>query len=259
MAYKVLFVGNSFTGYAVSTLERFKATSPNGPDDFRYQWVGGMTLLQHSTRPETLAAIRSGAFDYVVLQDQSLQAINDPPSFRAGIAALVNEVRASGAEPILYLTWARVAAGNYANDQVTVRNAYLTEAARYGLAVIRAGDVWEYFYYNDRALFNSLYDPDGIHPSIFGTFAIASSVYKVLYPGSQTWSPTVGLEASAPAIRAVALQLNTTRAPYFNTPPPVVVVPPPVEPPPPVEEPLPPIIEEPETYGWLPGILQVIL
>ena len=219
-AFKVLFIGNSFTGYAVSTLERFTRAAPNGQDQFSYEWVGGMTLLEHASRFETLRAIREGAFDYVVLQDLSLQPINNPNGFRQAIALLVNEVRQSGAEPILYMTWARLANGNYPNDQATVKAAYLAEAARYDLAVIRAGEVWNFFYQNNRTLFNKLYDPDLIHPSIFGTFAIASSVYKVLYGNNQSWTPTTGLDsASASAIRQAALQLNQTRPSYFNQPP----------------------------------------
>ena len=215
-AFKVLFVGNSFTGFSASTLQRFAANNPQGEDIFHYEYVGGISLSEHARRPQTLALIRDGHWDYVVLQDHSTQVIRHYGYFVSGIKALVEEVRASGAEPILFQTWARLQTGNYPGDQIRISQAYLEIGAELDVPVARVGDLWFEMYRNARSVFDRMFQEDLIHPTDFGTFAVAISVYRVMYAGDLGWSPTAGVGTAGDVMRASALRLNTTREAHYN-------------------------------------------
>ncbi len=215
-AFKVLFVGNSFTGFSATTLQRFAANNPQGEDTFQYEYVGGISLSEHARRPQTLALIRDGHWDYVVLQDHSTQAIRHPGYFVSGVKDLVAEVRASGAEPILFQTWARLQTGNYPGDQIRISQAYLDIGAELEVSVARVGDLWFEMYRNSRSVFDRMFQEDLIHPTDFGTFAVAVSVYRVMYEGNLGWSPTAGVGSAGDVMRASALRLNTTREAHFN-------------------------------------------
>ncbi len=216
-ALKVLFVGNSFVQYSVPTLQRFLQNNPNSQDTFGYEAVGGITLSEHARRETTLARIRDGAWDYVVLQDHSTQSIRHPDQFSLGIETLVAATRESCAQPILLQTWARLQTGNYPGDQITVSRAYLDLGNRLSVPVARVGDLWFDMYQNQRSIFTKMFDPDGIHPTDFGTFAVAISIYSVLYNEPLDWVPTAGVGTAGSTLRASALRLNTPLAPHSNT------------------------------------------
>ena len=215
-AFKVLFVGNSFVGYSKNTLQSFAQHSPY-EDEFGYEFVGGISLIEHARRESTLTRIREQRWDYVVLQDHSLQTLRHPDSFRAGLEILINEIRNSGAEPILFMTWARLQSGNYLGDQKTVSAAYLDAGIEHNASVARVGDVFLDRYRNDSNLFFRMFDEDGIHPTSFGTFAVAASVYKVMYNDSMGWAPTSGVGAAGDRLRAAAVGINTTRPAHYNS------------------------------------------
>ena len=215
-SFNVLFVGNSFVGYSNSTLQRFAQASPLGEDVFGYEIAGGISLGEHARRAETLARIRDGKWDYVVLQDHSLQPIRHFAAFRSGLDQLIKATRDSGAEPILFMTWARLQSGNYPGDQTTVSNAYLQAATDHNVAIARIGDVFFDKYRNDSNLFFRMIDDDGIHPTSFGTFAVAASIYRVMYDDTLSWAPTSGVGTAGDRLRASAVALNTPREPHFN-------------------------------------------
>ena len=214
-AFKVLFVGNSFVGYSKSTLQSFAQFSPY-EDEFGYEIVGGITLGEHARRDATLSRIKNEKWDYVVLQDHSLQPIRHPASFQFGIKQLIIEVRKSGAEPILFMTWARLQSGNYIGDQKTVSAAYLQAGVDHDVSVARVGDVFLDRYRNDSDLFFRMFDDDGIHPTRFGAFAVAASVYAVMYDDSLGWAPTAGVGTAGNRLRASAVSINTTRTAHYN-------------------------------------------
>jgi len=103
-AARILFIGNSFTGYSIQTLRRFSEMSPYGADELEFQLLSGTTLEAHTTRVKTLQAIQCKRFDYVVLQDHSQQTLNDPQSFAFGVSTFVSMARDNGAQPLLYET-----------------------------------------------------------------------------------------------------------------------------------------------------------
>lgn len=226
-AFRILFIGNSFTGHAEASLNNLALFSPFESDTLSFQYVGGIDLGSHSQREETLAALRNNSWDYVFLQDFSTRPLENPTGFQASIDFFVKEIRRRGAEPILYAPWARkLPLLTYRARQVEVSAQYMKAASRHGLAMARVGDLWLQQFDFDRALFNQLFVSDGIHATTAGQFAIAASIYKVLYQSDLIWAPAFGVPGgTADKIRTAAANLNITRAAHLNARSPMSAIP----------------------------------
>jgi hypothetical protein len=215
-AFKVLFVGNSFTGFSQPILAQFALASPLGKDAFGFEFIGGTSLALHTSRVKTLNRIKNGEWDYVVLQDHSQQPIFFPDDFREAVTTLTAEVRASGAEPILFLTWARLSDGNYPSQQEIVSSGYEELGADLSITVTHVGDVFNDIRVRYPTLFPQLYKRDGIHATDLGLYAVASSIYRVMYDTDLEWAPGATVGSAAALVRDSAVRLNTPRAPHGN-------------------------------------------
>ncbi len=219
-AARVLFIGNSFTGFTMATVKRFETISPLGPHQFQFEFVGGITLQGHSSRVETLKAVQCQRFDYVVMQDHSMRTLNARQSFEFEVTRLTEMARESGAQPMLFQTWARGRDGNlngFLFDQNIVSNAYLDIGSRLNVPVIRIGDAWREVRNTNLSLFNSLYLPDLIHPTPTGEYIAAASIYRAIYPTDLAWlSSFPGDNAQLAGIRGIVNRLNPSGSPYTN-------------------------------------------
>ena len=221
-ALDVLFIGNSYTRYSVSRIEEYRRASPRPNDYFVYEVVEGYSLAAHLNRAQTLHAIRSRKWDYVVLQDHSLQTIRFGQSFVEAMRAFNTIIRETGAQPVLFMTWARIQTNNYVNDQRTVANAYQSMATELNAPLLRVGEVWLDMYSNRRTTFDKMFIDDGIHPTIFGTTAVAASVMRAFHGGSLSWAPTSGTGTAGLDIIRSAVRINQVFSipPQLGTPPP---------------------------------------
>lgn len=210
-AFRVLFIGNSFTGFSQSSLERFRNASPLGSDEFGYIFVGGSNLNFHLNQTATVEAIRNGNWDYVVLQDHSRQTLFFLDLFDSAVRALTTVVRESGAEPILFQTWARLEDGSYGSRQALVNRRYNERAAELGIHVMSVGQTWLSLYNTNRNYFNRLHDPDRIHQTPVGASIVAGAAYKFMYDTDLSWAP---MESTA---RGAVLSNVRTRAAHQNT------------------------------------------
>lgn len=147
---RVLFVGNSliFAGGGVDLAFQRLAAAAGHDVTVDRQTVGGMTLATHATRPETLAAIREGGYDTVILQEQSNYPITNREQFHAAVRALVPIIREAGAQPWLYMTWTYKQtfrdldpSGGAMTRQLA--EAYESIGAELDVPVIPAGRVWQ--------------------------------------------------------------------------------------------------------------------
>lgn len=111
---RILFVGSSFTsdGYEAdldvpSKVAYLTASSdPPRAIEFDRQVAGGATLIGHANNTLTMRKTREGGFDIVVVQgDIAGSPMETTDMFTLGLAALVPEIEASGAEAVLYMTW----------------------------------------------------------------------------------------------------------------------------------------------------------
>ena len=104
---RILMLGNSFTFYNDMPSMLAELTGAEVVHHTR----GGARLAEQ-LNPETqmgaktLEALEKEAWDYVVLQEMSNGPITSRESFLNSVASLCEKIRAAGATPILYATWA---------------------------------------------------------------------------------------------------------------------------------------------------------
>jgi hypothetical protein len=153
---------------------------------------GGWTLAKHAAHPPTLEKLRSGKWDVVVIQEQSLvpsrhermrRKVMDP-----AVGFLVSEARAAGAVPLLYQTWGRrdgdpdQPGDDFIEMNSRVRNGYRAASENAGgVAIVPAGDAWEREFVAGRG--RDLFIDDGSHPSSFGNEITAREFYRVIFGG----------------------------------------------------------------------------
>ena len=176
---EVLFVGNSYTYFwNLSSLVELMAKERGIVMETRHSTSGGVSLGTHwrgERGLQTRERIGSGDYDAVVLQDYSTRAIEHPDSLLYFGTLLIDEIRAAGSKPYLYLTWARKW-NPLMQDQIS--KMYRQLGKEKNVEVVPVGVAWEMA----RSLRPDieLYDPDGSHPSLLGTYLTACVFFAAL-------------------------------------------------------------------------------
>lgn len=173
----VLFLGNSFTARNdLPGLIASLARAAGGGFDHRLISVGGASLRTHWNTGEAADAIRTGGYDYVVLQEQSTLPIKNPVRMRENVRLFDEVIRDGGAKTALYMTWARRHAPQ---TQRAITDAYASAARDTGATV---GVVWQRFLAShDRPV---LHDRDGSHPAVAGSYLAACVFFAALFSRS---------------------------------------------------------------------------
>ena len=104
---KVLMLGNSFTYFhdmpnMVAALLGEEVASVTRGGAYLYQMLEPTDELH----VQVMDAIRRQKWDYIVLQEQSSAPALRPKLFRSSGKALCEIIRANGAKPVLYASWA---------------------------------------------------------------------------------------------------------------------------------------------------------
>jgi hypothetical protein len=185
----ILFIGNSYT-YVNDLPGTFNKLARSGghPVQVEVAAEGGWTLADHAASSATLEKIRSRKWDYVVLQDQSQGPAS--PDFRIktmypAARKLIQEVKAAGSKPVLFLTWAHkdgwpennLPGYDAMQEQITL--GYLELGMEQGIPVVPVGVAWANAYHQNPDL--TLWQDDGSHPSPAGTYLAACAFYTALY------------------------------------------------------------------------------
>ena len=131
----------------------------------------------------TQATLQNEQWDYVVLQEMSHGPLTAPKSFFSSVEALCRQVRANGAVPILFATWAyqrggaKLVAKGWDYDEMAQKlsEAY-HRAARENNALI--ADVGRRFY--ELSDTQELYVADGVHPNETGSRLAAETIGTVI-------------------------------------------------------------------------------
>lgn len=181
---RILMLGNSFTFY--NHLPEMLAEMAGA--EVTAHTRGGARLAEHlnpNTKmgAATLRALKEEKWDYVVLQEMSNGPAVSKNSFLKSTAGLCGKIRAAGAVPVLYATWAyqkdsgKMASMDMSYDDMfwAMYDAY-HQAAENNDALI--ADVGKAFYelcgkYN-------LYASDGCHPSEKGSEIAARLLADVI-------------------------------------------------------------------------------
>lgn len=198
LSFRVLFIGNSYTGSNnLPQLIHDVALSAGDTLNFDSHTPGGYQLADHFNDPVTQAKIMSGNWDHVVLQGQSQEPIVFSSQFINGGIALHNLIKQYNpcAVTIPYMTWGRKNgdAANcpffpvmctYEGMDTTLRNQYLNLTSLINGEVSPVSVAWKYLRQNHPNI--ELYQADESHPSLEGSYAAACCFYAAIFKKDPT-------------------------------------------------------------------------
>jgi len=196
---RVYFVGNSYT-YTNDMPKMIAdiATSMGDTLEYESHTPGGATLKSHWNPPADpcVIKIKTGNWDYVILQEQSQMPAFDvlnpshPTYIYAGQFTKLIRDSAKCATAMFYMTWGykngdasscpgMPAMCTYEGMDSTIRARYLELADSFYAVVSPVGAVRRYIRTNHPGI--ELYQPDGSHPEVAGTYAAACCFYAALF------------------------------------------------------------------------------
>lgn len=207
---RVLFVGNSYT-YDNDLPAVFADLAAAGGHRVKAAALvdGGATLADHVESPETSDTLESTRWSVVVLQEQS--EIPSSPQLRRSemypaARQLVATIRGAKALPLFFVTWAHrkgwPAAGlaGYGPMQSAVDEGYRAIARQLHVPVAPVGSAWSAALARGSA---ALWQADGSHPTLRGTYLAACVFYASIFGESPQGLP---YDAGLPARLASKLQ-----------------------------------------------------
>ena len=174
---RALFVGNSLTatndlpgrvaGLAAATGRRL---------EYEAITFGGFNLEDHWNQGDARAAIATGRWNVVIMQQGPSALPESQIDLRLWAGRFADEARAVGTRPALLTVWPE----NYRRPALSdVIVSYRSAAEAAGAQLFPAGEAWHAAWdWNSRL---ALYGPDGFHPSALGTYAAALVVYGRLF------------------------------------------------------------------------------
>ena len=202
---RILFIGNSyiFMNDLPKVLQSMMEADGNHPQ-IETMAYPGWTLSQHARSTKTIEKIQSQSWDYVVLQEQSTLPLNELKRRGRMIPAIryLDEViQERGAKTLLFMTWGRrdgfasMGFRNFGHMQEELDIAYKEAARSVGISVVPVGNAW--LEARRQKPYYPLWEDDGSHPSIFGTYLSACVFYNVLTGQDvleNTYEPDLTLE-----------------------------------------------------------------
>lgn len=190
---RVLFVGNS---YSFKVPQAFAKLAKEEGREVVVEQVtkGGWTLAKHAKADATLARIRDGRWDVVVLQEQSQTPAFPKAQREKGMIpatkALVAEIRKAGAVPAMFVTWGR-RDGDKQNAKIfpddtmeamqkRLNTGYAEAAAGAGgVALVPVGSTW--LKAKKAGKLDGLFSKDGSHPAKSGVYLSACVFYVTFF------------------------------------------------------------------------------
>ena len=185
---RILFIGNSYTYYN-SLPELVKGLTKEKFSDqvieTKLVSQGGMTLQRHWQEEKAVQTIRSGNWDFVILQEQS----------KLGMAVMIDndiffgqtdlffeysrkfdlEIKKAGAKTVFFMPWS---VRERPEEQEILTYAYSTIAKELNATLVPVGLVWDQLRINDKYNFYVL---DGSHPSPMGSYLAATTIFSTLF------------------------------------------------------------------------------
>ncbi|MDE1152719.1 MAG: hypothetical protein PW788_09305 [Micavibrio sp.] len=222
----VLFIGNSYTYY--NDMPQMVADIAAGDmgNSVIYQIQsatrGGKSLTALLQDQDIVNLVSARLWNYVVLQEQSFWAMA-PESVEVTANAArdwVGKIKAEGAKPLLYVTWARqpnsywytdrqfgfTKSPHYMQGQLDQSSAVLGQ--QLGMVTVPVGDAFATALQQDEKW--PLYAEDSSHPSRLGSYLAALVFYKTISgrsPESTTYAPADMDASSAAALRKIAASM----------------------------------------------------
>lgn len=181
---KVLMLGNSFTYFndlpaILSAMTGWEVCANTRGGAFLREHLDAQTELGQKTLP----MLQNETWDYVVLQGQSQEPFKERDAFLDSVRHLCPLVRACGATPVLYATWAyrdgsqvlESVGMDYAQMLGALVDGYQLAAWENGALIARAGETFAAL---NKTL--DLYTPDDSHPSAAGSLLAATVIAECI-------------------------------------------------------------------------------
>lgn len=205
---KVLFIGNSLT-YSNELPSMLKAIALQAGKRLTSDaiTIPGGALEDHFRGRTAHAALASGGYSVVMLQQGPSSLPESQANLREWTQRFEQRIRAGGARPALYMVWPDVTRLAFFDD---VRASYSNAALDVNGMFIPAGEAWRAAWRVDPGL--PLYDGDQFHPSPLGSYAAALSIFAELYRQSP-----VGLPARLMLDDGAVLQFDANQAQVVQT------------------------------------------
>jgi hypothetical protein len=216
---RVLFIGNSFTytNDLPAMLEALARSRGRHVLARELAWANA-TLAEHLASSSTASALASVEWNDVVLQEQSkipavesLRLADMAPPARQ----LVRMIRASGATPLLFLTWAHLRGWpeqslfGYASMQAALDRGYQAASRELHTRIVPVGDAWWDAYRRPESYV--LFRRDLFHPTVAGTYLAACVFFaSVFRENPQGLSYRAGLPpGEASHLQAIAAEATS--------------------------------------------------
>lgn len=191
----ILFIGNSYThNNDMPKLFEKIATSQGIRLNVEMSAESNHTFEMHSKRTKMYRTITQKKWDYVVLQGFSRELAHDTSTIDTSSVPYLSQIldsiyaNHSNTKVLLYQTWGyRNGAPHldYANsfEKMTqaIEKGYQYIAQKFNLSVVPVGNIWKEVRNNSRI---NLYQDDGQHPSVFGSYLVASAFFTSIFKAS---------------------------------------------------------------------------
>src|SRR5262245_60870451 len=171
----ILFIGNSFTQRNdLPGLLAEMAAERNLSVNSELISVGGASLRTHFNAGRAPAAIATGSYDYVVLQEQSTLPVKNANRMAENVRLFDDAIKQAGSKTVLYMTWTRK---HPPEAQQVISLAYTTIGNELGAIVVPVGLAWQNFLsQHDTPV---LHDRDQSHPTLAGSY-LAACVFLII-------------------------------------------------------------------------------
>jgi hypothetical protein len=182
---RVLFIGNSLTSEnSLPTLVRALARAANMPElTIGEDLTDGTNLADHwmGNAPQLI----DQGWDVVVMQQGPTSTASGRVELRMMARRFADRIRASGGQPALYMVWP---AATDAENFPAVSKSYRVAADDVEGYLFPAGEAWLEAWRRDIAM--PLYSGDDLHPSDYGTYLAALTIFVGLYGRSAVGLPS---------------------------------------------------------------------
>lgn len=202
---RILFIGNSLTAanqmpaLLVALAESAKV-SPLPTADL--DWHPDFALIDHWSIGEPQPLITKGKYSVVVMQQGPSSVEVNRDTLRLAAKLFAPLIRAAGGVPAMLAVWPT---SNRLVDFDRATESYQIAAADVGGMMIPSGEVWRAAWRRNPAL--AFYSSDGLHPSTLGSYAMALSLFGILYDRS-----VVGLPSSLRLLDGSNLSIDPATA-----------------------------------------------
>jgi hypothetical protein len=182
----VLFVGNSLTyvNDLPGILEALADAGGHPRLETRTVAFPDHSLEDHWGNGQAVRQIEAGGWHFVVLQQGPSSVEANRQNLIEYAQRFAGKIRQAGGRPALYMVWP--SAGRRGDFERASESYRLAAEATDGL-LFAVGDAWRAAWNRDPQL--ALYAPDGLHPSVAGSYLAALVMYAVLYEATPVGLP----------------------------------------------------------------------